>query len=444
MALSDQPSTSDLPLPTALPVLFLKTRSQPHDAYEEYFSTLGAFSIPDANSTPSELSTPAFLPLFLPVLEHHPNVANLEALKHLLRSRNLHCAYGGIIFTSQRAVEAWSQVVNSVDVPHSHESRGAESGDPSTLLVPSAPHRAEVGLRPQSHSSIIASNTDNDDSTHSQCPSNPSTTPTELLDDDFNFPLYSVGPATSRALNTLISESSLNPTSSFAHLRPLVVGDHSGNGANLAQYILSHYNSLHATKLYTFYDAPRLPFTPLLGPSSGDRVQALDQRLRKKGLLFLVGEQRRDVIPKTLADPDSKLHPNQRIKVDELEVYSTGIMPSFPQQFASKIHDLTDSSLGTSLIIIVVFSPQGCEAMLTSLGFLDHQGRLTEKATTRWTTNSAQKVDGPNFVIVTIGPTTRDYLKDTFGFDADACASKPTPQGVGEAIRAFLSDRGLV
>lgn len=157
-----------------------------------------------------------------------------------------------------------------------------------------------------------------------------------------------------------------------------------------------------------------------------------------------MGEQRRDIIPKTLADPDSKLHPNQRIQVDELEVYSTGIKPTFPQELSSKIHELSNGPLGSSLIIIVVFSPQGCEAMLTCLGFLDDQGRLTEKATTRWSTNPAQKLDEPTFVVVSIGPTTRDYLKDTFGFDTDACASKPTPQGVGDAIRAFLSDRGLV
>lgn len=157
-SLSDQFSPSLLPpstRPAAFPVLLLKTYSQPHDAYEEYFSTLDACPIPVPNSTPSEPSTPAFLPLFLPVLEHQPNVANLESLKHLLRARTLHCAYGGIIFTSQRAVEAWSQVVKTVDAPQSYQGRGAESGDPSTLLMSSALHGAEVGLPPQIHPSLI-------------------------------------------------------------------------------------------------------------------------------------------------------------------------------------------------------------------------------------------------------------------------------------------------
>lgn len=272
------------------------------------------------------------------------------------------------------------------------------------------------------------------------------------MDDDFIFPLYSVGPATSRALNTLVLESShsssQDSSSPFSRLRPSVLGEHTGNGAVLAQYILSHYNGLLSRRLYTFYDAPRLPFTPLIGPPSGERVDREDERLQKKGLLFLVGEQRRDIIPKTLADKEGKLAPEERIAVDEVEVYVTGIMESFKDDFGTHINSFKHA--GHKLVVVVVFSPQGCEAMLRSLGYIDEERRLTGLAKKRWqglsqnVSDDKASVEPFNVVVATIGPTTRDHLKDQFGFEADVCATKPTPQGVGEGVLAFLRQKKLI
>ena len=107
-------STPDLP-PLTIPVLLLKTRSHPHDAYEEYF---GGRSAPTniANSGQQLTSSiPVFLPEFVPVLEHRRNVENLETLERLLGSGELGNRYGGMIFTSQRAVEAWAEVVKRVE-----------------------------------------------------------------------------------------------------------------------------------------------------------------------------------------------------------------------------------------------------------------------------------------------------------------------------------------
>lgn len=272
-----------------------------------------------------------------------------------------------------------------------------------------------------------------------------------LVDDDFVFPLYSVGPATSRALNTLVVDSfDQDPSSPFSLLRPNVLGEHTGNGANLAQYILSHYNDLHSRKLYTFYDAPRLPFTPLIGPPGGKRVDKEDERLQKKGLLFLVGEQRRDVIPKTLMDKEGKLAPDERISVEEVEVYVTGIMESFQDDFSCHIDQVRRA--GHKVVVVVVFSPQGCEAMLRALGYINGEGHLTAMGRERWQSpspsvsgsDSNSTVQPLSVVIATIGPTTRDHLKDQFGFDADICASKPTPQGVSDGVLAFLRDKKLV
>lgn len=270
----------------------------------------------------------------------------------------------------------------------------------------------------------------------------------QMVDDDLPFPLYSVGPATSRALNTLVAESSAVDSagsSPFSRLHPAIFGEHTGNGDNLARYILSHYNELHSHKLYTFYDAPRLPFTPVMGTVKGERIDKDDARLQKKPLLFLVGEQRRDIIPKTLMDPDGKLDPNQRIGVDEVEVYITAIAESFQLDFQTRLTSSTNA--GYQVVVVVVFSPQGCEAMLRSLGYMDEDGTLTQHAKDRWSTSPQEPSKSRNsqrYVIATIGPTTRDHLKRKFGFDADVCAAKPSPEGVGGGVRQFLAAKGLI
>ncbi|KAI1608440.1 uroporphyrinogen-III synthase [Exophiala viscosa] len=389
---------SKMSVPSTVPILLLKTRSQPHDAYEEYFSTF-------------ESCGRSFQPQFVPVLEHRANAENLAELDHLLKSGGLTEKYGGMIFTSQRAVEAWTDVVKRVE---------QQSTGDNTSATGTGVNGASANA---SHSTPAAT----DDAS------------AELVVSDFSFPLYTVGPATSRALQTLITASS--SSSPFGRLRPSVVGEHTGNGAALAEYILSHYNALHAQKEYTFYDAPRLPFIPLLGPSRGERLEKDDNRIRKKGLLFLVGEQRRDIIPKTLMDPEGKLeNPHDRIEVDEVEVYKTEIMESFQEDFQSRL----DSSKiqGLHLVVVVVFSPQGCESMLRSLGFINESNALTERGRDRW---SAEHSEGSfKSVIVTIGPTTRDHLVKHYAFEPDVCAAKPSAQGIGDGLNEFLKSKGLL
>ncbi len=82
-----------------IPILLLKTKSIPSDSYEEYFSSPGSL----------------FAPVFVPVLEHKPNVPNLEQVKKLLDEGELKRRYGGMIFTSQRAVEGFAQVVQELE-----------------------------------------------------------------------------------------------------------------------------------------------------------------------------------------------------------------------------------------------------------------------------------------------------------------------------------------
>lgn len=87
-----------------IPMLLLKTKSTPHDGYEEYFSVV--------KGKDEKL---CYEPTFVPVLEHRFQEEALGAVRGLLKnkeiSKNAGARYGGLIFTSQRAVEAFARVV---------------------------------------------------------------------------------------------------------------------------------------------------------------------------------------------------------------------------------------------------------------------------------------------------------------------------------------------
>jgi uroporphyrinogen-III synthase len=90
-----------------IPVILLKTRNTPNDGYEQYFNSTTCLA-------PSS-GTIRFKPTFIPVLEHTPNTENLGRIEGLLKSGKLKDEYGGMIFTSQRAVEGWRDVVSHVE-----------------------------------------------------------------------------------------------------------------------------------------------------------------------------------------------------------------------------------------------------------------------------------------------------------------------------------------
>lgn len=206
-----------------------------------------------------------------------------------------------------------------------------------------------------------------------------------------DIPIYTVGPASSRALKSIPQTPPLN-----------IFGAETGNGEALASYIINHYGIWYA-------DRPSKP-----------------------PLLFLVGEQRRDIIPKTLMGPT--LPTNKQISVDELVVYETGVMESFEQDFGELLQKTEEREVRW----IIVFSPTGCEAMLRALNMLDIEtGRVKTGERGGGCGNRKGKGRRRTY-IATIGPTTRDYLRRTFGFEPDACAGKPSPEGIGEAIDIFM------
>lgn len=119
------PPRNSTPIP--IPVLLLKTKSTPTDNYEAHFSRAGRFA-----------------PQFVPVLQHNFHAANLQKLRRLLQSIEDHdgaClrdgekSYGGLIFTSQRAVEAFARVVGEVGVFLSDPLRFLSFPSPSLLAI---------------------------------------------------------------------------------------------------------------------------------------------------------------------------------------------------------------------------------------------------------------------------------------------------------------------
>ncbi|PLB35856.1 NAD(P)-binding protein [Aspergillus candidus] len=362
--------------PNRPPILLLKTRSSPKDTYEEYFSARG------------------YNPAFVPVLEHRFRGESLSFIRDVIEGGGFttgvhHTAnggneedsneeegerskrYGGLIFTSQRAVEAFGAVLGGMDQTSLTSSFNPPTSNPAQSL-----------------------------------------------------PIYTVGPATSRAISAL-AESYLPNTS--------VLGEHSGTGDVLAGYILEHYNNLHS---HHHNDNNN---------NNNSDHQKSGKEEKKPSLLFLVGEQRRDIIPKTLMGEGTPAE--RRIGVEEVVVYETGVMGGFEGDFAGAVDAGVDwlgrsASLPSSKeggvdgvdgadkrdggVWVVVFSPTGCDAMVRVLG-LDGSGESKRKE---------------GFYVATIGPTTRDHLLNKYGVRADVCAERPSEEGVYTGIEEFMRGRG--
>lgn len=108
-------------------------------------------------------------------------------------------------------------------------------------------------------------------------------------------------------------------------------------------------------------------------------------------------------------------------------VYGTGVMESFQDDFVSRLAETGKDDCARRWV--VVFSPTGCDGMLRGLGMLDD---------TPGSKVDLSKRDGKT-LIITIGPTTQRHLRDNFGFEADASARQPSPEGVLEAILEYDS-----
>lgn len=78
-----------------IPVVFLKAESSPVDDYRLHFT---------ASSSPRT----RFCPSFVPVLDHVFDPTNVQYIRQLFLTKEVYRRYSGIVFTSQRAVEAFA------------------------------------------------------------------------------------------------------------------------------------------------------------------------------------------------------------------------------------------------------------------------------------------------------------------------------------------------
>lgn len=129
--------------PQLPPVFLLKTPSSPRDLYEEYFFKT-TFALPsrqrsnpptDTNET-NNYEYIKYDPIFVPVFTHSFHAQNLEIVKSYFmptvedndyideKGSSLRNAfsgkgkkYGGLIFTSQRAVEALGHILEHGGIP---------------------------------------------------------------------------------------------------------------------------------------------------------------------------------------------------------------------------------------------------------------------------------------------------------------------------------------
>jgi uroporphyrinogen-III synthase len=180
--------------------------------------------------------------------------------------------------------------------------------------------------------------------------------------------VFTVGPATALALTKL-------------HFTTIVGAD-TGHGGALANLIVQSHRRDQSLSTYP-------------EKSSNDISQL--------PLLFLVGDKRRDIIPKRLEA--------ENIPLEELVVYETTVVSTFDEELDRVFNDMTDGDIEW----IIFFSPSGAEVALEKLKNMTHRIK-----------------------IATIGPTTEDYLKKEWDLTPDMVATKPEPISMVKGILEHL------
>ncbi|ODQ49653.1 tetrapyrrole biosynthesis, uroporphyrinogen III synthase [Saitoella complicata NRRL Y-17804] len=159
-----------------------------------------------------------------------------------------------------------------------------------------------------------------------------------------------------------------------------------------------------------------LRFTSILGSESGngsvlaDYILSIRSKSEHRPLLFLVGDQRRDIIIRKLQSGQPSA------PVVEQLVYVTRTMSTFPSLFASAVAEAESRDNDTgSVAWIIFFSPAGAEVALKELQKEQEAGRRRPR-------------------IATIGPTTEEYLVKEWKMQPEVVAKKPTAESLVEGI----------
>ncbi|CAI8497995.1 unnamed protein product [Hanseniaspora opuntiae] len=170
-----------------------------------------------------------------------------------------------------------------------------------------------------------------------------------IIEKIFNKPIFTVGPATADFLKRI----------GFNDIKG---GIDAGNGSILSDLIMDQPDEKYKTN--------------------------------KKGI-FLVGEIRKDVIPRKLIPKGYDL--------TEIEVYATKAMDNIKERFNAKMN-LEDNDI---VNYVVFFSPQGTEDIIKS--------------------------DFSNSVVISIGPTTKEYLEKN-DIEVKGVCKKPNADSLLELL----------
>jgi len=189
--------------------------------------------------------------------------------------------------------------------------------------------------------------------------------------------VYTVGPATALAITKLQFST--------------IVGADTGNGAALANLIVQTSRRDHSLVTHN------------LNPSV--EIAENHHSIPRLPLLFLVGDKRRDIIPKRL---DA-----ENIPLEELVVYETTVASTFDEELSRVMKDATDGDIEW----IVFFSPSGAEVALEKMK------RMSKR-----------------IKVATIGPTTEEYLRKEWDVVPDMVAAKPEPVSM---VQGILEHMGL-
>ena len=239
---------------------------------------------------------------------------------------------------------------------------------------------------------------------------------------DLTFRFYTVGPATAKALREIRDR--------WLPKCEIHGGEDAGNGEVLARLILGE-GQASAKYAAELDDSVATAAAAAEEEREGGQTSSAS---RKKPILFLTGETRRDILPRMLQSPN--LPDSARIRVDEMVVYRSDELEDFEFSFTRTLAQTEEMrGLPTAgvagvpgIMWIVVFSPTAGKGMLKGLGWLDEgSGKVRSEA-----------LEGRRVFVCCIGPTTRGYLEGEFGFMADVVAKVPSPEGVREGIKAFM------
>ena len=320
----------------SIPIILLKSPSNPpeSDSYTQLFSS--PFSGPASADQP----TYTYNPVHIPVLGHAYDTTPLLPLLS-----NSFLPYGGLIFTSQRAVSAFALALSQL---------------------------------PESDKKL-----------------------------DWNIPIYAVGPATTKAIKAVCAQHLPGCESG-------VLGEEAGTGEALAHIIMKDYNNLWNEQRRCV---------------DKDKDQ---EKEKKKPLLFLTGAKHRDIIPRLLSSPS--LPPTDRIEVQEMVIYTTTSLPNFPTSLKATL-DATEQEMHLSgARWIVVFSATGGEDILRALGWLNEE---TGQAHGSW------KEEERKTFVASIGPTTRDWMRESFGREPPGRSRPPSAEGAQAGAEAFMKGRDI-